>query len=224
MFPLPTSEPTSPQPPVPTSAAKPPGRPRALDETKRREVCALVSQGCGLAGAARYVGCDASTIRREARRNPDFALQLRHAERECELAPLTAMHKAASRYWRAAAWLLERTQSQRFAKHDARAIMPEQLGEFFGALCEILFREVENDWIRTRVKYAFDQVRDYCDQEIAAQRNPFPIPRSVLRLDESPGSPYEKSLRARKEAREFSRQAEERMREYDAVLPSQRKR
>ena len=45
-----------PQPPaMPTT-----GRPRALDEVKRREVCALISAGCGVEGAARFVGCAAN--------------------------------------------------------------------------------------------------------------------------------------------------------------------
>jgi hypothetical protein len=58
------------------------GRPRALDEVKRREVCALVAAGCGLEWASRYVGCSARTVRREALRNEDFHEQLRR----CELA------------------------------------------------------------------------------------------------------------------------------------------
>ena len=48
------------------------GRPRALDEIKRREVCALVAAGCGIEFASRYIGCSARTIRREALRNEDF--------------------------------------------------------------------------------------------------------------------------------------------------------
>jgi hypothetical protein len=54
-----------------------PGRPRALDDTKRSEVLALISTGYGIVGAAKYVGCTAKTIRREALRDPEFAQQLR---------------------------------------------------------------------------------------------------------------------------------------------------
>jgi hypothetical protein len=32
------------------------GPPRALDEVKRREICALVAAGCGIQWASRYVG------------------------------------------------------------------------------------------------------------------------------------------------------------------------
>ena len=54
------------------------GRPRALDEVKRREVCrTLMAAGCGLEWASRYVGCSARTVRREALRNEDFHEPLR---------------------------------------------------------------------------------------------------------------------------------------------------
>ena len=158
------------QPPAPCSTppAPIPGRPRALDEPKRREICAMVATGCGLASAARYVGCDVSTIRREARRNPDFAQRLRRAQRDCELAPLDAMRKAARRYWRAAAWLLERLNAERYGKTDAQNIKREQLHKYTDALTGIVAREVENELFKLRLIYNFRQVRDHCDRQIAA--------------------------------------------------------
>ena len=91
----------APDPTPNSSPADPPaGRPRALDDAKRRDVSPLVSAGCGLEVAARHVGCNPTTLRREARRNPDFRDQLRLARRDCELSPLQAMHKAAKRHWR----------------------------------------------------------------------------------------------------------------------------
>ena len=49
------------------------GRPRMLDDAKRREICALVSFGCTLQSAAKHVGCSRATVHREACRNPEFA-------------------------------------------------------------------------------------------------------------------------------------------------------
>jgi transposase-like protein len=63
----------------PSNARPKRGRRRALDEVKRREVCALISAGSAIADAARYVGCAASTIHREAMRNPEFREHLRRA-------------------------------------------------------------------------------------------------------------------------------------------------
>src|SRR2546427_717901 len=76
--------------PAPSSPL-PPGRRRALDETKLREICALITAGCGITGAARYVSCAPSTIRREARRNPEFNEKLRRAILAAQLAPLNAL-------------------------------------------------------------------------------------------------------------------------------------
>src|SRR5262245_29482786 len=90
------------------------GRPRALDDVKRREVCALISAGCTFEAAARSIGCNAVTIRREAAGNREFKGELRRAELAAQSLPLQAMRKAAGTHWRAAAWLLERTQPQTF--------------------------------------------------------------------------------------------------------------
>ena len=105
------------------------GRPRALDDTKRREVCALISTGCGFDAAADYVGCNPVTIRREAMRNPDFFEDLRKAELAAQIVPLQAMRKAASSNWRAAAWLLERTQPDAFGPRRPLHISVDELNE-----------------------------------------------------------------------------------------------
>jgi hypothetical protein len=120
------------------------GRPRALDEFKRREVCALVSVGCGIDGAARYVGCNATTIRREALRNPEFHEQLRNAELKNQLDPLRAMRKAADTHWRAAAWLLERTHPDRFARRPPECMSPDQVDEMLAEFFEQLLIEMPN--------------------------------------------------------------------------------
>jgi hypothetical protein len=171
-FPNPAADP-SPQPPVPSPAAKPPnGRPRALDETKCREVCALISAGCGIIGAARYVGCAASTIRREARRNRDFNEKLRRAHLAAELAPLNALRQAAQRYWRAAAWLLERADAQRYGKQDVRFVKPDQLEEFTDALSQIIGREVHDAETSRRILQGFEEVMNESERETLAELEP----------------------------------------------------
>ncbi len=98
------------------------GRPHALDEVKQAEVCALVSTGVSLRSAARYVGCDRKTIHREQLRNEQFAAQLRTAEMRAEYSPLEAMYQAVHRHWRAAAWLLERTRPQQYARNSTGVV------------------------------------------------------------------------------------------------------
>jgi hypothetical protein len=122
-----------------------PGRPRALDDAKRREVCALVTAGCGLDDAARYVGCKAITIRREATRNAVFREQLRHAELEAQRTPLETLRKAADTHWRAAAWYLERTQPSRFARLNGQRFTTEQVIELMREFMDVILSEIDDD-------------------------------------------------------------------------------
>jgi hypothetical protein len=89
-----------------------------------------IAYGCGLEGAARFVGCSPITIRREARRDPAFRDQLRRAQQDCEIGPLGTIRKAAHENWRASAWYLERMNPQQFGKKNVRYVTPEQLGAF----------------------------------------------------------------------------------------------
>ena len=123
------------------------GRPRALDDVKRREVCALVAAGCTLAGAARYVNCSAKTISREAERIPDFGEQLRRSQLAARLEPLRALRAKANTHWRAAAWLLERVDPEQFARYDAKLLTPEEVGDLL-------------DNIRDTLRLALNEISD----------------------------------------------------------------
>jgi IS30 family transposase len=129
----------------------PVGRPRVLDEVKRREICALVSAGCGVEAAARFVGCAPTTIRREALRNTDFHDDLRQAELTSQLSPLRAMRQAAATHWRAAAWLLERTHPERFAKRDPKQFKPEHVEAIMTRVAEVIAEEIADEPTRERV-------------------------------------------------------------------------
>jgi hypothetical protein len=127
------------------------GRPRVLDDAKRRDVCALVGAGCGLDAAARYVGCSVSTLRREALRNEEFRRQLRGAEVQIQLSPLNALRQAAGTHWRAAAWLLERLQPERFGARRSSTCSPKDLLEVVDAVLESAVEEIANPDERDRV-------------------------------------------------------------------------
>ena len=127
------------------------GRPRALDDAKRREVCALVSAGCGIVRAAKYVGCNPSTIRREALRNVDFHDHLRQAELAAELEPLRLLRQKANTHWRAAAWLLERMNPQRFNKQDTMRLDHDQVAVLFERFLDKIVVEIPDEQLRARV-------------------------------------------------------------------------
>src|SRR5215213_9383052 len=88
--------------PLPTTPKK---RRTSLDADKRREICAILSVGATRITAAEYVGCHVRTIGRTAKRDPEFARQLRQAGSRHEILHLKNINAAAgdARYWRAAA-------------------------------------------------------------------------------------------------------------------------
>jgi hypothetical protein len=128
-----------------------PGRPRVLNDFKRGQVAAIVGAGCGLASAARYVGCSVDTIRREALRNDHFRQELREAEVRGQLEPLQAMRRAATTHWRAAAWLLERTNPHQFDRRRGPGCKPQELHEVVDAVIESASEEVTDPDLRDRL-------------------------------------------------------------------------
>jgi hypothetical protein len=153
------------------------GRPRALDEIKRGEICALVHMGSSLEGAARYVGCATSTIRREARRNPEFGQSLRRSSYSAEIAPLQAMREFAKNHWRAAAWLLERLDPERFAKPNLRFLKPKDLQNYSEMLAELLKDEIRDPADLERVHKKLNELAKVVAREAWANRDTAPRPR-----------------------------------------------
>ncbi len=127
------------------------GRPRILNDFKRGQIAAIVGAGCGLAAAARYVGCSVDTIRREAIRNDHFRQELRASEVRGQLEPLQAMRRAASTHWRAAAWLLERTNPQQFDRRRTAASKPQELHQVIEAVIESAVEDIADDELRDRI-------------------------------------------------------------------------
>jgi hypothetical protein len=124
-----------------------------LDEVKRREICAILSVGCSRKTAARYVGCHPTTIGRTALRDEDFALAVRQAESKHEVLHLTHINKAAQegRYWRAAAWALERKYPDRYSQRNPSMFTLEQITQVLSQFAEALLEEVEKASQRKRI-------------------------------------------------------------------------
>lgn len=153
------------------------GRPRALtDPLKRREVCSLIGVGAGYDGAARHVGCSVATIHREADRDPVFAEQLAAAETAAGLSPLRAMRVAANNNWRAAAWLLERTFPERFARRNPESLSPSEVRTLLDEVANIMADECTDD----------AQLKRMCERLDELQKARFGQYRSALQGDPSP--------------------------------------
>ena len=128
------------------------GRPRRLDDAKRREICALVSAGCGITGAAQYVHCAPATIHKERKRNPEFRDQLHRAELAAQMNPLCAMQQAVRTHSRAAAWMFERVQPERFGRQRPTVFGHKQLQALVDEITNIIRDEVLHDPTRDRLE------------------------------------------------------------------------
>jgi hypothetical protein len=175
-----------PSPPAPRSSspdAPRPGRPRALDEIKRREILATVAAGCGLETAARYAGVSTRTVQRELRRNKDFWDKYRRAELKSKIRPLNAMTRAVKKSWRAAAWMLERKSPRDFAKVHPRMIDPLELDESLGQLFDAVFRSIRDPVLRRKVSRNIETALQTQIHELPSDRR---SPRTPKRKKKRP--------------------------------------
>lgn len=99
------------------------------------------------------MGCRVDTIRRAGRDDPAFAEQLRQAEARAEILHVRAVGAAAAevKNWRAAAWLLERLNPDRFGRRKPHVVTAQQVSQTLTEFAEILFEEVPPGPIRRRV-------------------------------------------------------------------------
>lgn len=96
-----------------------PGRPRSTMTPETIEaILRAVRLGVWPDRAAAMQGISASTMRNMRKRDPEFATAMKRAEAEAESAVLSRILRAMDRQWTAAAWILERRWSERWAKRE----------------------------------------------------------------------------------------------------------
>jgi hypothetical protein len=162
------------------------GRPRYLDDAKRREVCALISVGTSMTDAARYVGCNVVTIRREALCNEEFSAALQRAFLGAELSPLHEIRNAAKKHWRAGGWLLERTNPTRFSKRSADTMTLEEVEAVMNAIDDIIRREIPYEHLQQRVISRLEELGEHLHREVClAYRDPCPPARRARKFARS---------------------------------------
>jgi hypothetical protein len=123
------------------------GRWPALDQDKRNKIIALLSLGCSRRIAALYVGCSPSTITRTAIRDADFFDQLINAELHSEVDALRHLRRASrkERYWRAAAWLLERRNPDDFGKREPNTVSEEKTHLIIDSIYSSVLKDLPPD-------------------------------------------------------------------------------
>ena len=99
------------------------GRRRSLDPPKKLDICHRVAQGDSLEEAADAAGVSLRTVQRARKSDEDFDHDLRLAL-QATPDPLRIMQSAARAHWRAAAWLLEREDPERYARRSPSSCSP----------------------------------------------------------------------------------------------------
>jgi hypothetical protein len=162
-----------------------PGRPCALDDARCAEICDLVADGKSIHAVARLVGCNVKTIRRHAARNPNFGRLLATAEISARHDPLKMMRRAAGASWRAAAWLLERTDPERFAKQSPATCRPADVDQAFTRIMDSALSHVSGDEPRRAMYQSLAKIMEEETMRLF-------LPPSVRQV--APQSQYDRNL------------------------------
>lgn len=110
------------------------GRRRILTQPLKAELCRLVAESATIEAAADTLDVSLRTVQRERKNDEDFDHGLRLAL-QAEPDPKRLMQTAARTHWRAAAWLLERTDPETYARRPVNTANDKQVE---AALCFLL--------------------------------------------------------------------------------------
>src|SRR5258708_888280 len=100
-----------------------------LDPFKRVKILALLEMGCSRRMAAKQVGCAGSTITRTADREPQFHAELARAEGQSDIRALKLLRRTSEqeKYWRVAAWILERRNPEEYGRRAPHTFTGEEV-------------------------------------------------------------------------------------------------
>ena len=128
-------------------------RKRRLNPQEKNEILALLSAGYSRTTTARYIHRAPATLRREIQECPPFAAQIAKAEEGAEVFYLSCIRRAAlkEQYWRAAAWVLERRQPNRYGAKKPEQLTPEHVQKFMATCVQIIAEELPNDEQREKL-------------------------------------------------------------------------
>ncbi|BBO36247.1 hypothetical protein [Lacipirellula parvula] len=115
------------------------GRNRVLTPELRVKLCQLVRESSTLVEAAEAIGVSLRTVQRERKYDEDFDHELLLAL-SAPPDPLKLMQAAARTHWRAAAWLLERTRPEQYARRPTNMAHAGQVNHAVNAVMEAVLQ------------------------------------------------------------------------------------
>jgi hypothetical protein len=168
---------------------------------------------------AAMVGCAVSTIMRTAERDPQFFADLAQAEAAFLNGSIDTLYHSAcqERNWRAAAWVAERLDPDRFGRTPPRSRTIPQMLELIGKLLTRIGDQLPSEQVHLVVEAGRALVQELADAEV-------PINLELLFgglgvLPTAPAQPVEPtSIRAAREA--AAREAAARAAEASAPPPA----
>ncbi|MDO4570330.1 MAG: hypothetical protein Q4D38_08105 [Planctomycetia bacterium] len=134
-----------------------------LSKKQKDEILAILSVGCSRQTAARYVGCTPALIRKTAKEDAIFADGIRKAQDQAEILSMRCIAAAAKqdKYWKAAAWILERRNPEEFRLRGPGTFTPKQLKFIITQLSEIIVEEVKIPIYRKRL---LERIDEFCKE------------------------------------------------------------
>ena len=134
-----------------------------LDKVKKDLIICLINRGASRREAAAYVKCHHTTIGRAAARDAAFAAKLSQVEMAGSLATNGMIRRAATdpKYWRAAAWMLERRNPEDYAKRAPHTFTADQVVSLLASVCSAAVKTVQPEKVEEFYKFfddAFDEV------------------------------------------------------------------
>jgi hypothetical protein len=164
-------------------------RRRIMGPDKKVKFCQLVRESHSLEEAAEWIDVSIRTVQRERKRDEDFDHEVRLAL-QATPDPLRLMENAARVHWRAAAWLLERTRPEQFARQPANTARDYQVEAALAMVLEAALAATapeQRTALYQQVQPACAKAQQYCFPQLGPGGNlkKSKLPPTPLADDES---------------------------------------
>lgn len=207
------------------------GRNRILTPELRVQLCQLVRESATLVEAAEALGVSLRTVQRERKYDEDFDHELRLAL-SLPPDPLKLMQAAARTHWRAAAWLLERTRPEQYARRPSNMANAGQVNRAVNAVMEAVLQALppeQQERLFPLIDAACQRALDCCFPNLGPWGHPRSpqLPQTPLgnhlrwkMLAQAPGVPAFLNDDDRKLAEAFIQEDEEDAQRAEGFIPS----